>query len=179
VAFPSESIHDLDNIRLNDIGATSDNVEALFELENIIIEGHCSDTTNGGQAPRGLQLELRTYNESKVDSSIVMANLGYVQLQANPGLYTMAIREEGRGRDVFQLQTSKQLAVTSFEGTVQLPSFTRQPGMDLVDLLDENESSSVAATDSVLARWTSTCVYLLVAACMLIPLKHTIFFRQV
>lgn len=146
LAFPSESIHDLDNIRLSDVGADTD-VESVFTLERITVEAHCSDMSNNGSPPRGLQLVLRSEDGDVADSSIVMANLGYIQLKANPGLYTLEIRRQGRGNEVFTLQSSADVAVTTFEGTVLLPEFVRKSGMEVVDLLDLGEgiASSTAS----------------------------------
>lgn len=66
LAFPIQSIHDLDNIRLADV--SNGDVSVIYELENIIVEGHCRDTVTGAP-PRGLQLELSAAgNNPKVDS---------------------------------------------------------------------------------------------------------------
>lgn len=59
LAFPKESVYDLDNIRLADLPATSrdQGVTAVFELESLIIEGHAREMPTSAP-PRGLQLEL-------------------------------------------------------------------------------------------------------------------------
>ncbi|XP_064360688.1 UDP-glucose:glycoprotein glucosyltransferase 2 isoform X5 [Dromaius novaehollandiae] len=95
---------DLDNIHLQDIKGT---VTAEYELEYILLEGHCFDVTTG-QPPRGLQFTLGTKNNPVMVDTIVMANLGYFQLKANPGAWTLRLRK-GRSEDIYH--------VFSHEGT--------------------------------------------------------------
>jgi len=49
-------------------------VLAEYELEYILLEGHCFDVTTG-QPPRGLQFTLGTKNKPVMVDTIVMANL--------------------------------------------------------------------------------------------------------
>lgn len=49
-------------------------VIADYELEYILLEGHCFDVTTG-QPPRGLQFTLGTKNNPVMVDTIVMANL--------------------------------------------------------------------------------------------------------
>uniref|UniRef100_A0A8B9T8Q0 UDP-glucose ceramide glucosyltransferase-like 1 n=1 Tax=Anas platyrhynchos TaxID=8839 RepID=A0A8B9T8Q0_ANAPL len=95
---------DLDNIHLQDIKGT---VTAEYELEYILLEGHCFDVTTG-QPPRGLQFTLGTKNNPVMVDTIVMANLGYFQLKANPGAWTLRLRK-GKSEEIYQ--------VFSHEGT--------------------------------------------------------------
>ncbi|KAM6146019.1 LOW QUALITY PROTEIN: UDP-glucose:glycoprotein glucosyltransferase 2 [Phoenicopterus ruber ruber] len=95
---------DLDNIHLQDIKGA---VIAEYELEYILLEGHCFDVTTG-QPPRGLQFTLGTKNNPVMVDTIVMANLGYFQLKANPGAWTLRLRK-GRSEEIYQ--------VFSHEGT--------------------------------------------------------------
>ncbi|KAG8586345.1 hypothetical protein GDO81_005352 [Engystomops pustulosus] len=74
---------DLDNIHLQDIEGI---VTANYELEYFLLEGHCFDVTTG-QPPRGLQFTLGMRNDPVMVDTIVMANLGYFQLKANPGAW--------------------------------------------------------------------------------------------
>ncbi|XP_069103600.1 UDP-glucose:glycoprotein glucosyltransferase 1-like [Argopecten irradians] len=90
--------YDLDNILLEE---TTSGINADFDLEYLLLEGHCSDSTTG-QPPRGLQFTLgRNQTEHAVDT-IVMANLGYFQLKANPGIWFLKLRE-GRSRDLYNI----------------------------------------------------------------------------
>ena len=55
---PKDSIHDLDNIKLSSLKAGTD-VDAIYALEHILIEGHSRDLTTK-TPPRGVQLTLGT-----------------------------------------------------------------------------------------------------------------------
>ncbi|XP_062620063.1 UDP-glucose:glycoprotein glucosyltransferase 1-like [Saccostrea cucullata] len=90
--------HDLDNLLLEEVES---GVTAEFALEYILIEGHCSDTTSG-QPPRGLQFTLGTNASNPLVDTIVMANLGYFQLKANPGVWFLQLRE-GRSKDIYNI----------------------------------------------------------------------------
>ncbi|XP_021356134.1 UDP-glucose:glycoprotein glucosyltransferase 1-like isoform X2 [Mizuhopecten yessoensis] len=90
--------YDLDNILLEE---TKTGIHADFDLEYLLLEGHCSDSTTG-QPPRGLQFTLgRNRTEAAVDT-IVMANLGYFQLKANPGTWFLKLRE-GRSHELYDI----------------------------------------------------------------------------
>lgn len=58
----------------------SSDVEAIFSLEYILLEGHCFDEVSGSP-PRGLQFVLGTAANPAQFDTIVMANLGYFQLK--------------------------------------------------------------------------------------------------
>lgn len=49
-------------------------VAAEYELEHLLLEGHCFDVSSG-QPPRGLQFTLGTASEPVLVDTIVMANL--------------------------------------------------------------------------------------------------------
>lgn len=73
---PIRADEDLDNLRLIDIAArTGDHrIEAEFELEYLLLEGHCLDESTR-QPPRGLQFTLGTAEKLDRYDTIVMANL--------------------------------------------------------------------------------------------------------
>ncbi|TRY99699.1 hypothetical protein DNTS_029439 [Danionella cerebrum] len=96
-----ESVHtryDLDNIYLEEVDSV---VPAEYELEYLLLEGHCFDVTTG-QPPRGLQFTLGTATEPVIVDTIVMANLGYFQLKANPGAWMLRLRK-GRSDDIYKI----------------------------------------------------------------------------
>uniref|UniRef100_A0A9J8AIC0 UDP-glucose ceramide glucosyltransferase-like 1 n=1 Tax=Cyprinus carpio carpio TaxID=630221 RepID=A0A9J8AIC0_CYPCA len=93
------SPYDLDNIHLQEISGV---VNAEYELEYLLLEGHCFDLSTG-QPPRGLQFTLGMRQEPLMHDTIVMANLGYFQLKANPGAWILRLRE-GRSEDLYQIQ---------------------------------------------------------------------------
>uniref|UniRef100_A0A3B4WND5 UDP-glucose ceramide glucosyltransferase-like 1 n=1 Tax=Seriola lalandi dorsalis TaxID=1841481 RepID=A0A3B4WND5_SERLL len=90
------SPHDLDNIHLGVVAAE-------YELEHLLLEGHCFDLSTG-QPPRGLQFTLGMSLDPLMYDTIVMANLGYFQLKANPGAWILRLRE-GRSQDIYQVLT--------------------------------------------------------------------------
>lgn len=94
------SPHDLDNIHLQEVSGV---VTAEYELEHLLLEGHCFDLSTG-QPPRGLQFTLGTSREPLLHDTIVMANLGYFQLKANPGAWILRLRK-GRSEDIYQVLT--------------------------------------------------------------------------
>lgn len=71
-----KSVYDLDNIKLENIEG---NVNSEFELEYLLLEGHCFEAYTGNP-PRGLQLTLGADKHTVVVDTIVMANLGYLQV---------------------------------------------------------------------------------------------------
>ncbi|KAH0517336.1 UDP-glucose:glycoprotein glucosyltransferase 2 [Microtus ochrogaster] len=89
---------DLDNINLKDTERT---VSAEYELEYLLLEGHCFDMTTE-QPPQGLQFTLGTKSNPAVVDTIVMANLGYFQLKANPGAWILKLRE-GKSEDIYEI----------------------------------------------------------------------------
>lgn len=94
------SPHDLDNIHLQEVSGV---VAAEFELEHLLLEGHCFDLSTG-QPPRGLQFTLGMSQDPLMYDTIVMANLGYFQLKANPGAWTLRLRK-GRSEEIYQILT--------------------------------------------------------------------------
>ncbi|XP_077147439.1 UDP-glucose:glycoprotein glucosyltransferase 1 isoform X1 [Ranitomeya variabilis] len=90
--------YDLDNIYLEEVDSI---VAAEFELEHLLLEGHCFDVSTG-QPPRGLQFTLGTATNPVIVDTIVMANLGYFQLKANPGAWVLRLRK-GRSEDIYNI----------------------------------------------------------------------------
>lgn len=72
-----------------------------YELEYLLLEGHCFEQ-NTGSPPRGLQITLGTESRPVIVDTIVMANLGYFQLKANPGAWILRLRQ-GRSADIYDI----------------------------------------------------------------------------
>ena len=157
---PKESVHDLDNIKLSALKAGQD-VNAIYELENILIEGHTRDTT-AGQPPRGVQLLLGTEKDAHFADTLIMANLGYFQFKANPGYWKIQLKP-GRSQEIFQIDSigadgtsgestdkSTEIALMSFQGATLFPTLSRKTGMEQEDVL-ETGSGNVVAKASKLA----------------------------
>lgn len=143
------SVHDLDNLKLSSIKS---DIEAVYELENILIEGHSREKT--GALPRGAQLVLAT-EKSKVADTIVMFNLGYFQFKANPGFYNIQLKE-GRSSEIYHIESvgakgysavlgdeGTDVVLMDFMGTTLYPRINRKPGMEEEDVLDVSASEGV------------------------------------
>lgn len=152
---PKESIHDLDNIKLSAV--KEGNVDAIYELEHILIEGHSRDTTNG-PPPRGVQLLLGTEKDPHFADTIIMANLGYFQFKANPCYWSLRL-QPGRSMQIFTIDSAGQkgyspqpgdastdIALLSFQGKTLYPRLSRNPGQETEDVLEETARPSTAQT---------------------------------
>jgi UDP-glucose:glycoprotein glucosyltransferase len=148
---PKESVHDLDNIKLSAVRTGSD-IEAYYELEHILIEGHSRDVTLG-PPPRGAQLVLGTELNPHFADTIIMANLGYFQFKGNPGIYNLAL-QSGRSEEIFHIDSAgtlgyspqpgdndTEIALMSFRGATLFPRLSRKPGMDDEDVLEPAKST--------------------------------------
>ncbi|KAK5108501.1 hypothetical protein LTR62_008241 [Meristemomyces frigidus] len=148
---PKDSIHDLDNIKLSAVKSGAD-IEATYELEHILIEGHSRDVTLG-PPPRGAQLVLGTESDAHTADTIIMANLGYFQFKANPGVYSLAL-QKGRSKEVFHIDSAgtlgyaaqagdntTEIALMSFRGATLYPRLSRNAGMEDEDVLEANKSA--------------------------------------
>lgn len=151
------SPHDLDNIKLDQVDS---NVHSHFELEYLILEGHCFDTVLGSP-PRGLQITLGTERSPTEFDTIVMANLGYFQLKANPGAWTLRLRH-GRSVALYDITGYSHLgvdyAVNKSEIMILLSSFrshaiklkvTKKPEKAGVDLLGDDSDDQQGLWGSI------------------------------
>ncbi|THH10819.1 hypothetical protein EW146_g8252 [Bondarzewia mesenterica] len=156
---PKEALFDLDNIQLNVLSSDErqQGVEVMYELDYLIIGGHARDTLTSGP-PRGVQLQL-TSSAEPIDDTLVVANLGYLQFKAKPGVYRLEIRE-GRGREIFTMESvgnegwesptveevGNEITLTSFEGLTLYPRLARLPGMeqeDVLHIVEEPEPTNI------------------------------------
>ncbi|KAI8627484.1 glycosyltransferase family 24 protein [Xylariaceae sp. FL1651] len=139
-----DSVHDLDNLKLSSIKS---DVEAIYELEHILIEGHSREVSGG--APRGVQLLLGTERDPHFADTIIMANIGYFQFKANPGYYNIHL-QEGRSSDIFNIVSvgakgydavpgdeGTEVALMDFQGTTLYPRLERKEGMEALDVLKD------------------------------------------
>lgn len=144
---PKESVHDLDNIKLSAL-KEGFNIDAIYELEHILIEGHSKDVTLG-PPPRGVQLLLGTEKNPHAADTIIMANLGYFQFKANPGYWKIEL-QEGRSQQIFNIDSvgaegyspkpgdeRTDIALMSFQGKTLFPRLSRKPNQELEDVLEE------------------------------------------
>ena len=117
---PVKSVYDLDNIKLETVDGA---VSSVWELNSLLLEGHCFESGTGNP-PRGLQLRLGTKNSPDFTDTIVMANLGYLQLKAAPGAWFLNLRD-GRSADIYDIvgQENTDSEAASKEVTVLMNSF--------------------------------------------------------
>lgn len=148
ISMPKSSIYDLDNIILDKV--EEEKLEAVYELKYILIQGHATDITLS-QAPRGVQLDLGTHSQPSITDTIIMENLGYLQLKASPGLWKISLKE-GLSSEIFDIVETglvdssfsssttldpSHVWVDSFTGTLLLPKLARKKGMEKKDVLGE------------------------------------------
>ena len=93
--------YDLDNIRLEDLPRGERVMRAEYRLEALLVTGHCSERAPAQCArrpapPRGAQLRIGDAG------TIVMSNLGYFQLPAQPGAHDLRL-QPGRSREVYRV----------------------------------------------------------------------------
>ncbi|AEO60260.1 glycosyltransferase family 24 protein [Thermothelomyces thermophilus ATCC 42464] len=158
---PKVSVDDLDNLRIKDIKTRrgTEHIEAVYELESILIEGHSREMP-AGRPPRGVQLVLGTERDPHFADTIIMANLGYFQFKASPGVYNLRLKE-GRSSDIFSMESAgaqgwtpvpgdntTEIVLMDFQGTTLYPRLKRKPGMEAEDVLEE--SSANAGTGSAM-----------------------------
>lgn len=156
------AVDDLDNLKLREIQARRgvDRVEAIYELENILIEGHSRELP-GGNPPRGVQLVLANANNTHFADTIIMANLGFFQFKANPGVYNIHL-EEGRSSEIFSIESigalgwapvagdeNPDICLMDFGGVTLYPRLTRNPGQEDADVLEEVVKPTNAAKEIV------------------------------
>ncbi|CAH1102652.1 unnamed protein product [Psylliodes chrysocephalus] len=142
------SVYDLDNIRLENVES---NVHSEYELEYLLLEGHCFEQ-NTGSPPRGLQITLGTENQPVIVDTIVMANLGYFQLKANPGAWVLRLRQ-GRSADIYDIvshdgsdtpenSTDIKVLISSLRSHIVKLRVQKKPDKINVDLLSEEDNNS-------------------------------------
>nr|GAT58270.1 predicted protein [Mycena chlorophos] len=166
---PREALYDLDNIQLGSLSHPS--LDAEFALDYLVVEGHARDAVSN-MPPRGVQIQLLTGDAQPVDDTQVVANLGYLQFKAKPGVFQLEIRE-GRGRDIFEMhsvgnegldsrtvaEVGNEIAVTSFAGLTIYPRLRRLPGMEHEDVLAtpavQQSSNSGGIIDDIASRMKS------------------------
>lgn len=153
---PEESIYDLDNIKLSNVPA-GQNVDAIYELEHILVEGHSRDVTKG-PPPRGVQLLLGTEQNPHVTDTIIMANLGYFQFKSNPGHWQITLKP-GRSSKIFEIDSigskgyaaqsgdeGDTLTLMSFQGVTLFPRLSRKSGQEEEDVLETTALADTASS---------------------------------
>lgn len=150
-----KSVYDLDNIKLDNVAM---GVHSEFELEHLLLEGHCFEATMGNP-PRGLQITLGTESAPVMVDTIVMANLGYFQLKANPGEWRLRLRQ-GRsaeiydvvsvdGQDVVQGENEIKVLISSLKSHVLKMKVAKKLDKMEMDLLAEDDEKTSGIWNSL------------------------------
>uniref|UniRef100_A0A915PNT4 UDP-glucose:glycoprotein glucosyltransferase n=1 Tax=Setaria digitata TaxID=48799 RepID=A0A915PNT4_9BILA len=135
------AVYDLDNIKMENVAG---NILAKFELEHILLEGHCFDDITRSP-PRGLQFTLGTLTNPNRYDTIVMANL----LKANPGAWILNLRD-GKSKNIYSIvshtntesedQTGINVLIDSFSGRTIRIRVAKKKGKENENLLSEGKS---------------------------------------
>jgi len=136
IVYPSNTHNlDTDNILLE---RESDDAQVEFELKSLLVTGHCNDIDTGS-APAGLQLLLSSKTLKKIEvGTIVMKNLGYLQMQANPGVWGLSL-SPGISQDIYdieQIGDEKLVLIRDFAGVAASIRVKKKRGFENVDLLE-------------------------------------------
>lgn len=138
---PVIAVHDLDNILLENLG-NQRTLQAVFELEALVLTGHCSEKDR--EPPQGLQLILGSKSRPHMVDTIVMANLGYWQMKVSPGVWYLqlapgrsselyALKEDGEGSKDIPL--SKHITINDLRGKVVHLEVVKKKGKEHEKLL--------------------------------------------
>lgn len=158
------SIYDLDNIKLESVEA---GVHSEFELEHLLLEGHCFEQSSGNP-PRGLQFTLGNRQQPVMYDTIVMANLGYFQLKANPGAWLLKLRQ-GRSSEIYSIASHEgtdtpsgsedvQIIMSSFKSHVVKVRVAKKPGKQNMQLLSDDNEESGSLWNSITSTFSSSGV---------------------
>ncbi|KAK8564297.1 hypothetical protein V6N12_036423 [Hibiscus sabdariffa] len=136
------AVHDLDNILLENLGDTR-TLQAVFELEALVLTGHCAEMDR--DPTRGLQLILGTKNTPHLVDTIVMANLGYWQMKVSPGVWYLQLAP-GRSSELYvfvdggdnenqEKSLSKRITINDLRGKVVHLEVVKKKGKEQEKLL--------------------------------------------
>lgn len=147
---------DLDNLRVDPDNAADVNAvkTAEFKVESLLVYGQCRDKTfDRYSPPNGLQLvldrELRGAHLHR--DTLVMKNLGYFQLQAAPGIWSLHLAR-GRATELYEIVDAEagDAAVESVD--VQVNDFSSHIFQLLVRKRDGKEQENLLEVGSHLTK---------------------------
>ena len=159
------AVHDLDNLRVDQNDPSTQFVFAEFTLKHLVAYGTCYDKTRQSP-PNGLQLvlgeihlgsdsmseKMRPYFHQRSDT-LVMKNLGYFQLQADPGIWSIQLAS-GRASNIYRIVDpgstnsntdvlGQEMVIRNFLGEMQQLRVQKRDGMESVPLLDDGSYNPV------------------------------------
>ncbi|CAL5438882.1 unnamed protein product [Camellia sinensis] len=144
---PVIAVHDLDNILLENLGDLR-TLQAVFELEALVLTGHCSEKDH--DPPQGLQLILGTLSTPHLVDTIVMANLGYWQMKVSPGVWYLQLAP-GRSSELYVLKdgdgsqgmtSSKHITINDLRGKLVHLEVVKKKGKEREKLLVSSDDDS-------------------------------------
>ncbi|GMH06742.1 hypothetical protein Nepgr_008582 [Nepenthes gracilis] len=144
---PIIAVYDLDNILLENLGETR-TLQAVFQLEALVLTGHCFEKDH--DPPRGLQLILGTKTTPHLVDTLVMANLGYWQMKVSPGTWYLQLAP-GRSSELYLLKDddgsqrtalSKRITINDMRGRVVYLEVVKKKGMENEKLLLSGDDDS-------------------------------------
>ena len=155
--------YDLDNLRLDVLPASVQLLSVEYALEHLLINGQCFDqTSRPPQPPSGLQLLLSSPSVPYAGDTVVMQNLGYFQLKANPGVWTLSFA--GRHASIYQLHptlnerqdhnalSTAQLSVVSLTDPYKRIYVQRIQGQEDAQLLEVTRDKHTGLFSSLFDR---------------------------
>ncbi|KDO50103.1 hypothetical protein CISIN_1g000334mg [Citrus sinensis] len=162
---PVIAVHDLDNILLEKLGDTR-TLQAVFELEALVLTGHCSEKDH--EPPQGLQLILGTKSTPHLVDTLVMANLGYWQMKVSPGVWYLQLAP-GRSSELYVLKEdgnvnedrslSKRITINDLRGKVVHMEVVKKKGKENEKLLvssdEDSHSQAEGHWNSNFLKWAS------------------------
>lgn len=157
---PVVAVHDLDNILLENLGDTR-TLQAVFELEALVLTGHCSEKDH--EPPRGLQLILGTKSAPHLVDTLVMANLGYWQMKVSPGVWYLQLAP-GRSSDLYAMKDdgdttlSKRIMIDDLRGKLVHLEVLKKKGKEREKLLvsaDDNGDHLLEKRNGDQKSWNS------------------------
>lgn len=173
------AIQDIDNLKCSyhkcgDIpGHPSESTSVSYIVKNLLIAGQCFEGMDYNPTPpNGLQLVLHSSPAGSMSNlkttyysdTLVMQNLGYFQLKANPGLWQLSLAE-GRARTLYQIDhinenilkdqngsvSAVSIPIRSFADKIMRLAVSKRVGMEHLSLLD----AEGAAGENVPTMWNS------------------------
>lgn len=169
LVYSIETDLDPDNLR------TKEDVKVVFGLDGLVIDGSCAQLQYGypTEPPAGLQLLLTSAISGTQADTIVMQNIGYYQFRAEPGVYSIALKE-GRSAELFAVQSSALVLLDSLTPYLQHIAVSKVEGKEAEQLL--GESAEIVAQGATIHVFTLASGHLyerLMRIMILSVLSHT------
>jgi len=185
------AIQDTDNLRCDILSGCSDEAQKLgaeeisvpvheqrhltkveYGLKDLLIFGQCYESK--GTPPNGLQLTLsrdasaRQEEDSAIYSdTLVMKTVGYWQLRANPGIWTLRIAEDSKGAEIFDMidgtvkngkivvkgddaSFTKRIVMKDFVNKGELLLVRRRPGFEEASIFRDETDLVAGDSDDVI-----------------------------